>query len=55
MCSDADRCVPFAVPRGEVPHDKREHQPAGAVVVHCTDSHPYPYRDLANEAPQEFL
>uniref|UniRef100_A0A5F9D7H1 GOLD domain-containing protein n=1 Tax=Oryctolagus cuniculus TaxID=9986 RepID=A0A5F9D7H1_RABIT len=35
--------------------DQREHQPAGAVVVHSADPHPRGRRCLADAAPQELL
>uniref|UniRef100_G1TYN0 GOLD domain-containing protein n=1 Tax=Oryctolagus cuniculus TaxID=9986 RepID=G1TYN0_RABIT len=40
---------------GALPADQREHQPAGAVVVHSADPHPRGRRCLADAAPQELL
>ena len=40
-----------AVSRGAFPYDKREHQPACAVVVHRPDAHPHCHWNLADETP----
>lgn len=46
---------PLPVPRGAVPSDEREHQPASPLVVHRADPHPCGHRHLADETPQELL
>ena len=45
----------LSVPRGAVPLDEREHEPAGAVVVPRADLHPRRDGSVADEAPQELL
>ena len=45
----------LSVPRGAVPLDEREHEPAGAVVVPRADLHPRRDGRVADEAPQELL
>lgn len=45
----------LSVPRGAVPHNEREHEPAGAVVVPRADLHPRRDGRVADEAPQELL
>ena len=45
----------LTVPRGAVPTDQREHQPARAVVVHRSDWHPPRHRILADAASQVLL
>ena len=45
----------LSVPRGAVPLNEREHEPAGAVVVPRADLHPRRDGRVADEAPQELL
>ena len=44
-----------SVPRGALPSDEREHEPARAVVVPGPDLHPHGHGRLADETPQELL
>lgn len=47
--------ISFAVPRGKVSPNKRQHKPAGSMVVASADPGPRNYGTVANETSEELL